>query len=105
MIILLVCAALTVLIETPFMFLMGYRKRDEVALILCVNVVTNLLLNLSLGFLFGGGSDSALIYLFEAAVVAVEYILYSLAFGASMRLFLITLAANCLSYCLGLLIF
>ena len=45
MMIFLACA-LTVLIETPFLALFGYRKRDEVVIIVCANVVTNLLLNL-----------------------------------------------------------
>ena len=99
-----VCAALTVAIETPFMYLLGCRKRDEVLLIICVNVVTNLLLNLGLSLGFAGRELGALIYALEAAVVAVEYILYALAMGKSLRLFLLTLAANCLSYGIGLII-
>ena len=105
MMVLLFCALLTVLIETPFMFLLGCRKRDEVALVICVNVASNLILNLCLGLFFGGGGAGALIYLFEAAVVVVEFFVYALALGSSWRLFFITLAANCLSYGLGLLIF
>ena len=38
-------------------------------------------------------------------MVAAEYSVYALACGRSRRLFLLTLAANVLSYSLGLLIF
>jgi len=99
------CALLTVIIEAPFMYLLGYRKRDELLLIACVNIVTNLLLNLGLSLGFYGREVGAYIYVFESAVVAAEFILYSLAFRWSWKLFLVTLAANCLSYGVGLLIF
>lgn len=94
---------LTVLIETPFLALFGYRQRDDLTIIICSNVITNLLLNLNLSLFFkdiGRG-----IYLLEALVVAVEFTIYSLAYGPKRRLFILTLAANALSYSLGLLIF
>ncbi len=94
--------ALTVLIETPFLALFGYRKRDEVIIVVCANVVTNLLLNLLLWrvpSLYGPA-----VYALEALVVAVEYGVYRLAFGPRRGLFWLTLAANALSYGLGLLI-
>lgn len=94
--------ALTVLIETPFLALFGYRKRDELIVIVCANVITNLLLNLLLAFRPGA---IRAVLLLEAAAVAAEYGIYALAFGRSRRLFLLTLAANALSYTLGLLIF
>lgn len=102
---LFVCAVLTVLIETPWMYLWGLRKCDEVLLVVCVNTASNLLLNLVLGLGFGSGGAGALIYLFEAAVVAAEYGVYSLALGGGWKLFFATLFANCLSYGIGLLIF
>ena len=94
--------ALTVLIETPFLALFGYRRREELAVIVCANVVTNLLLNLALMLL---PLPRWSVYPLEAAVVAAEYAVYALAFGRSRRLFLLTLAANCLSYGIGLLLF
>ncbi len=100
--ILLACG-LTVLIETPFLALWGYRKRDELIVIVCANVFTNLLLNLLLWrvpSLYVPG----VIALLEAAVVAVEYGIYRLAFGARRGLFWLTLGANALSYGLGLLL-
>ncbi|MBQ2062062.1 MAG: hypothetical protein II458_05230 [Oscillospiraceae bacterium] len=94
--------ALTVLIETPFLALWGYRKRDELIVIVCANVVTNLLLNLLLWrvpSLYGPA-----VYGLEALVVAAEFGIYRLAFGPRRGLFWLTLAANALSYGLGLLI-
>lgn len=94
---------LTVLIETPFLALFGYRKRDDLIIIVCANVITNLLLNLSL-MLFWGDIGAG-IYLLEALVVAAEFAVYSAAYVPSLRLFVLTLAANALSYSFGLLIF
>ncbi len=103
--ILFVCAALTVIIETPWMYLWGIRKRDEILLVVCVNIASNLLLNLVLSLCFVGRDVGAYIYLFESLVLALEYAVYALAFSPSWKLFFITLGANCLSYCLGLIIF
>lgn len=94
---------LTVLIETLFLALFGYRKKDDLIIIVCANVITNLLLNVSLALFFSNIGPG--IYLLEALVVASEFTLYSLAFRPSPRLFLLTFAANALSYCLGLLLF
>ncbi|MBE6909958.1 MAG: hypothetical protein E7474_10385 [Ruminococcaceae bacterium] len=94
--------ALTVLLETPLFFLAGYRSRDEITVVVCANVVTNLLLNLTAAYLLQGRLTIA--YSLELAVVAAEYAAYALAFGRSKRLFLLTLAANCLSFGVGLLL-
>ena len=99
--ILLACL-LTVLIETPFLALWGYRKKRELAVIVCANVLTNLLLNLS--FLLGLPYRPLWIAAGELLVVAAEYAVYARAFGPSRRLLLLTLAANCLSFSLGLLL-
>ncbi len=94
---------LTVLLETPLFLLAGYRQRDEVTVVVCANVVTNLLLNVTVALLAPVGA--AAVCLLEAAVVAAEYAIYALAFGRSKRLALLTLAANCFSFAAGLLIF
>ena len=94
--------AMTVLIETPFLAMWGYRKRDELIVIVCANVVTNLLLNLLLWripSLYGPA-----VYGLEAVVVAAEYGIYRLAFGQRRGMLLLTLAANALSYGLGLVL-
>lgn len=102
MTLLLVCA-LTVLIETPLFFAAGYRDRDSLLVVVCANIVSNLTLNLCVRLLFP--ERGAAEYALEATAVAAEYAVYSLAFGRSRRLFLLTLAANCLSYGIGLLLF
>ncbi len=95
---------LTVLIEAAFFALFGYRDRISLTVIVCANVVTNLLLNLTIWFAFSGNPGSW-VYLMEAVVVAAEFAVYAAAFGRSWKLFLLTLAANCISYGVGLLIF
>lgn len=97
-----IACLLTVLIEAPFLALFGYRSREELIVIICTNVITNLLLNLAIAYVIG---NSTWIYFMEVLVVALEYAVYAAAFGRSWKLFLLTLFANCLSYGLGLIIF
>lgn len=96
------CCFLTVLIETPFLWAFGLRSAAEIKIIVCANIATNLTLNLMLALIPG---LYRFILLLEALVVAAEYFIYAKAFEPSKRLFLLTLAANALSYGLGLLIF
>lgn len=93
---------LTVLIETPFLALFGLRGKRESAVVVCANVLTNLLLNLA--FQLGLPYRPGWIALGELSVVAAEYAIYARAFGPSRKLLLLTAAANCLSFGLGLLI-
>ena len=95
---------LTVVIEASFLAIVGYRDRRSLTVIVCANVVTNLLLNLFL-WLIVREDPGGWIYLMEALVVAAEYAIYARAFGRAWRLFFLTLAANALSYGLGLMIF
>ena len=95
---------LTVVIEGAFLAIVGYRDRDSLTVIVCANVVTNLLLNLFLWFIVRE-DPGGWIYLMEALIVAAEYAIYARAFGRGWRLLLLTLAANALSYGIGLLIF
>ena len=90
---------LTVLIETPFLALFGYRDRYALTVTVCVNVITNLTLNLALRLWIPASGLSVLIG--ELAVVGAEYALYRIAFGERRRLFLLTLSANVLSFGLG----
>lgn len=101
---LLWAALLTVVVETVFLAI-TYR-RDAAFLVLCaaLNIATNLALNLLLSCL-PQGELHWLIYPLELAVVAVEYAVYTYACGGSKKLFLLTLAANVLSYCIGLALF
>lgn len=101
---LLWAALLTVVVETVFLAV-TYR-RDAAFLVLCaaLNIATNLALNLLLSCL-PQGELYWLIYPLELAVVAIEYAVYAYACGRSKKLFLLTLAANVLSYCIGLALF
>ena len=100
-----VACLLTVLIETPLFYLFGWRDRGAVTVVVCVNVISNLLLNLTLLLDFPGRGAGNWVYLLEALVVAGEYAVYALASRPSWKLLLQTFAANLLSYALGLLIF
>ena len=101
---LLLSAALTAAVET--MFLAAAYRRDAafLGLYAAVNVASNLTLNLLLALL-PRAALTWLVYPLELAVAAADYSVYALACGRSRRLFLLTLAANVLSYSLGLLIF
>ncbi len=99
---LFLACALTLLIEVPFLALFGYRRKKQIAVTILANVVTNLTLNLL--FMLVLPYRIPVILLSEAVVVAAECAIYALAFGASGKLFLLTLAANVFSFCGGLLL-
>ena len=94
---------LTVLLETGLFYLLGYRKKDDLTIVACANVVTNLTLNLTIALLSPSGPGFWLAVM-ETIVVVVEYLIYARAFGASNRLFGQTLAANILSYTVGVVL-
>ncbi len=95
---------LTVLIEGSFFALLGYRDRFSLTVIVCANVITNLLLNLFILLVFRGSPGLSIIWM-ELCVIAAECAIYFAAFGKSWNLLFLTFAANCISYGLGLLIF
>ncbi len=94
---------LTVGLEAGLFYLLGYRKKDDVTIVACANVITNLVLNLTIAMCFPGGPGSWLA-LMEILVVIVEYVIYARAFGATNRLFGQTLTANILSYVAGVVL-
>ena len=99
----LTACALTVLIETGFFLLLGWRDRDRITVVICVNVVTNLLLNLAFDYLI---PRSALtVALGEGLIVATEYCVYAILNGRSRRLALQTFLANALSFGTGVLLY
>jgi hypothetical protein len=101
--ILFLACLLTVLAETALFALFGYRSKDDLAIVVYANIITNLSLNLLIALVFPQGADLWLLPL-ECLVVAVEYLIYAKAFGASKKLFLQTLAANVLSFALGVVL-
>ena len=94
---------LTVLIETPLMAVFGWRLRKELLRVAVVNAISNLGLNLILAFCIN--DPGFWLLAMEAAVVLLEYLAYSRAFGRSARLFFATLSANCISFGFGAFIF
>ena len=94
---------LTVLLEIGLFYLLGYREKDDLTIVACANVVTNLTLNLTIALFLSGGPGFWLVLL-EIIVVIAEYLIYASAFGASNRLFGQTLAANVLSYSVGVVL-
>lgn len=97
---------LTVVTETCFFALCGYKSRAFVTVCVCANIATNLALNLLLGYLKGNAVNiTFLVYPLEVCVIFVEYAVYALIESRSKKLFGLTAAANAMSYCLGLFIF
>ena len=101
---LLLACLVTVIVETALFWLFGYRSRDEILVVVCTNVITNLLLNLVLSGTFFSVSGR-MIVLGELIVIAVETAIYTFAFGRFGKVLALTILANVLSVFLGLLLF
>ena len=71
----LIACGLTVLIETGFFLLLGWRERDQIAAVVCANVVSNLLLNLCLYLWIPFNVWT--VTLGELLVVAFEYAVFA----------------------------
>ena len=95
---------ITVVVETAIFWLAGYRRRDEVLVVICTNVVTNLVLNLALSGLFFPVWGRTIV-LGELLVIAVETAIYTAAFGRFGKMLALTVAANFLSVFVGMLLF
>ena len=94
----------TVVVETALFWLAGYRSRDEILVVVCTNVITNLLLNLVLSGIFFSVSGR-MIVLGELVVIAVETAIYTFAFGRFGKVLALTVTANLLSVFVGMLLF
>lgn len=99
----LTACGLTVLIETGFFLLLGWRDRDRITAVVCANIATNLLLNLCLNLWIPFNALS--VALGELLVVVTEYAVYACLCGRSRRLALQTLLANALSFGTGVLLY
>lgn len=95
-------ALLTAAVEMLFFSAMGYHSRDAIMVIICTNILTNVVLNAAVNLI---GWEPPAAYLAEILVVAVEYAIFACAFGRSKKLFWYTLAANTLTFGLGLIIY
>jgi hypothetical protein len=106
---LLSALVLTVLIESIIAGFLGYRTKSEIIAIICVNLITNPVLNylLLLNYHFSIIKAEELLVLFlELSVVLVEWrlLVYALQ-QKSWQLFLLSLVMNSCSYLIGVLIF
>jgi hypothetical protein len=96
---LLLASSLTIIIETSFLALVGYRGVLFFIVCILVNFITNLTLNILLLVLPAWGLT---VLLLESVVVIIEW--WSLGYFVLDRrgLFLPVLAANMLSFTVGL---
>ena len=101
---LLLACVVTVIAETALFWLFGYRSRDEMLVVVCTNVITNLLLNLVLSGIFFS-VWGWMIVLGELIVIIIETAIYTFAFGRFGKVLALTVTANLLSVFLGLLLF
>lgn len=102
----ILACVLTVVIELVFFLLVGKRSRDFVFVCVLINIATNLTLNLILSVMnLMGWYGSLQVIVLEVLVVFAEYWVYALLEGKSRKLMLLTIAANVITYGLGLIIF
>jgi hypothetical protein len=99
---------LTVVLEIGVAWLLGYRKRAEVAAVFWVNVFSHPLVNFLIslaGVLRSAAVTPQEILWFEAGVVIVEWRLlcYALPQHSKMRLLVLSLAINGVSYAFSFL--
>jgi hypothetical protein len=111
-------AVLTILMELPIFILFGYRKKVFFQLFVCVNVATNVSINLiNYLFLYFLGSDfqieigslilhdyDFLMFFLELVVIAVEYGAFKALLGPSKKLFWGVVLANAFSGIVGSLL-
>jgi hypothetical protein len=105
----LIAFALTLVIEVTVALLLGYRRRLEIAAVVCVNLFTHPLLCYLVWLIIAWQSAPlgvVEIAILEAGVVLVEWQLlcYALRQHPKSRLFALSLAMNAASYVAGLLV-
>lgn len=98
-------ALLTVLVETVFFYLLGFRSKRFIWTCVIINLLTNLILNLSLLLTDAYSNPNYNYYLLsgELIVVIIEGATYYLEDRTRLEVLPLTLSANILSYLTGLL--
>jgi hypothetical protein len=100
---------ITQVVEISIALILGFRKKTEIAVITCINLITNPILNYLLlaNYQLAYVKINLLIIIFlELIVVIVEWrmLVYSIQ-QKSIKLFILSLAMNFFSYISGILIF
>lgn len=93
----------TVIIESAFFYFFCEKETCNLIIIVLSNIISNLLLNLIILFVFNGNPGFWIVPM-EFAVVFFEYFIFSISFHNKHNLFLKTFLANCLSYSTGFVI-
>lgn len=109
MILILTALVLTVSIETPAAWLLGYRNRNEIIAVALASVITNPPMNYIIAVCAAFNLvkiDVPLVIALEAAVIAAEWriLLYALG-GDSRRHFKTSLLINTASFIFGVWLF
>ena len=98
---LLLFCLIAVFFETAFFWMFGYDSRDERTVVACTNVLTTLAMNLLM--IPNGYRSIPLVAAAVLILIAAEFGIYSIAFGRSGKLLMLTIAANAISFGIGLL--
>ncbi len=109
MIIIFIALVLSVAIETPTAWVLGYRNRNEIIIVALASVITNPPLNYIIAVCAAFGLvkiDVPFVLMLELSVVAIEWriLLYALG-GDSWRHFKTSLIMNTVSFLFGVWLF
>ena len=99
---------LTLIIEIPILFIMGFRKKDIVIIGILINIVTNYAINVvmyQLKYVVTPEYYGYWIFPLEVAVVCIEFFVMSFFTDKKPKLFFTVISANIVSYFAGVLIF
>lgn len=105
--VMLICLASTIIIEVSIAFILRYRGKDLINVLL-VNVLTNPLLNssvIAINYFYGLKARNICLYILEILVVLIEGFIYSKYLEKrKINGYLLSLILNIASYVIGLLI-
>ena len=105
--VMLICLACTIIIEVSIAFILRYRGKDLINVLL-VNILTNPLLNssvIAINYFYGLKARNICLYILEILVVLIEGFIYSKYLEKrKINGYLLSLILNIASYVIGLLI-
>jgi hypothetical protein len=100
---------ITIAVECLTAFVLGYREKVQIYIVVLVNVITNPLLNyilMVMRFIWHANVNIYLIMLLEAAVIIIEWRIMAYALRVeSKKLLILSAVMNGVSYGVGVLIF